>query len=110
MLSAVNREQVEGELARVRPLADRYPADAELSALTGELGYRAGLWSVGSAYLSRLGPSGPADPTLRFYLAVCQYESGDRAAAARTAASGLEKLPRSSFVDGYLKKIQGGSR
>ena len=49
------------------------------------------------------------DPTQRFYYAVCLYESGDRAAAAAVAATGLEKLQRPPFVEGYLAKIRAAA-
>jgi hypothetical protein len=59
--------------------------------------------------ITRVGAQGPKDATQRFYMAVCLYESGDRPSAAAIAASGLEKLPRSPFVEGYLKKLAGGA-
>jgi tetratricopeptide (TPR) repeat protein len=103
--SAEKRDELESALARALPIADRYPGEAELQLLVGELGYRTGNWKTGAAYLSRPDRRGPSDATLRFYLAVCQFESGETTAAARTASTGLEKLPRTPLVEGYLKKI-----
>ena len=110
LASASRREELDAVLRQVRPLADRYPASSELQYLVGEIGYRAANWEVGATYLGRPDPAGPADPTLRFYLAVCLYENGDRVAATRVAATGLDKLPRSPFVDSYLRKIQPPAR
>jgi hypothetical protein len=38
-------------------------------------------------------------------MAVCLFESGERAAAATLASSGLEELPRTPFVESYLRRI-----
>jgi hypothetical protein len=103
------REELDRALERVRPIADGHRGRTDLQLLAGELAYRSGNWSVGADYLGRPEPGGPSDPTMRFYLAVCQFESGNREAAKRTAASGLEKLQRSPFVDGYLSRIRAGS-
>ena len=103
--AAGKREEFEHALASARPIADRYPGEAEFQQLVGELAYRTGAWKTGADYLQRPDGHTPADPTLRFYLAVCQFESGEIVAAERTASKGLEKLPRTPFVEGYLKKI-----
>jgi hypothetical protein len=108
--AAPGRADLERALGLVRPLADRYPGEVDLQLLAGELGYRVADWAVGVDYLGRANPKGPADPTMRFYYVVCLYEAGNRIAAAEVAASGLERLPRSPFVDGYLNKIQASPR
>jgi hypothetical protein len=84
------------------------PERSDLQLLAGEIGYRAGLWTAGAGYFQRSTPggSGPVDPTQRFYYAVCLYEAGDFAGAARVASTGLEKLQRLPFVDSYLAKIR----
>ncbi|MGE0641520.1 MAG: tetratricopeptide repeat protein [Thermoanaerobaculia bacterium] len=105
LASATRREELDGALSKIRPIADRNPADGDLQLLVGEIAYRAGQWDTGVTYFRRQDPGGPADPTLRFYFAVCLYESGNRVSAARVAGSGLERLPRTPFVDSYLQKI-----
>ena len=103
-----NRDELQRGLVLVRPVADRLPEQADLQLLVGEIAYRAGQWAIGAEYLRRSTPGrkGPIDPTRRFYLAVCLYEAGDFAGAAQVASTGLEKLQRPPFVDGYLKKIR----
>lgn len=108
LTTASRREELDEALGQARPIADRYPAEVDLQLLVGEIGYRAAQWETGATYLRRPNAAGPGDPTLRFYLAVCLYESGDLTGASRVASSGLEKLPRSPFVDSYLRKIQAG--
>jgi hypothetical protein len=110
MKSAERRADLERALGIVRPIADRYRDEVELQLLAGELGYRLADWTVGVEHLRRVGPQGPSDPTIRFYYVVCLFETGEKKAAAEVAATGLERLPRSPFVDGYLKKIQSGAR
>ena len=107
MRSAQRQADLERALALARPVAAAHPEQAELQYLVGEIAYRASRWTDCAAAYLRGGASGPRDATQRFYMAVCLYESGDRASAAAIAASGLERLPRSPFVDGYLKRFGG---
>ena len=112
MLKTVeNRDELRQGLALVQPVADRLPARSDLQLLAGEIAYRSGLWTTGADYFRRSTPErlGPSDPTQRFYYAVCLYESGDRAGAAAVAATGLEKLQRPPFVEGYLAKIRAAA-
>ena len=109
MLKAVeDRDELRRGFTLLQPVADRLPGRSDLQLLAGEIAYRAGLWTAGGAYFKRSTPSGtgPVDPTLRFYYAVCLYEAGDFAGAAQAASTGLEKLQRLPFVDGYLAKIR----
>lgn len=109
MLKTVeNRDELRRGVALVQPVADRLPERADLQLLVGEIAYRAGQWKTGAEYFRRSTPAGngPADPTLRFYYAVCLYEAGSFAAAAEVASTGLEKLQRPPFVETYLQKIR----
>ena len=109
MLQTVeNRDELRRGVGLVQPVADRLPERSDLQLLTGEIAYRAGLWTTGAEYFRRSTPGGkgPTDPTLRFYYAVCRYEAGDFAGAAEVVASGLEKLQRPPFVESYLQKIR----
>lgn len=109
MLQTVeNRDELRRGVGLVQPVADRLPERSDLQLLTGEIAYRAGLWTTGAEYFRRSTPGGkgPTDPTLRFYYAVCRYEAGDFAGAAEVVATGLEKLQRPPFVESYLQKIR----
>jgi len=109
MLKTVeNRDELRRGVALVQPVADRLPERSDLQLLTGEIAYRAGLWTTGAGYLRRSTPTGkgPTDPTLRFYYAVCLYEAGDFAGAAAVASTGLDNLQRPPFVESYLQKIR----
>ena len=103
-----DRDALRRGFVLLRPVAERLPGRSDLQLLAGEIGYRAGLWSAGAEYFKRSTPGGrgPVDPTQRFYYAVCLYEAGDYAGAAKAASTGLEKLQRLPFVDGYLAKIR----
>ncbi len=103
--SAQKREELLRGLDALRAVSDRHPENAQLALLIGEIAYRGGQWRVGASSFRRAAPRGPADPTLRFYMAVCLYEAGERSAAAEIAATGLEKLQRTPFVESYLQKI-----
>ncbi len=105
MRTATTRSELEAALALAQPLAEAHPDRVEVHLLIGEIAYRASNWRACAAAYRRAGASGPADPTQRFYLAVCLYESGERAAASEVAATGLERLPRTPFVDSYLRKL-----
>ncbi len=105
--SAQKREELLRGLDALRAVSDRHPENAQLALLIGEIAYRGGQWRVGANSFRRAAPQGPADPTLRFYMAVCLYEAGERSAAAEIAGSGLEKLQRTPFVESYLQKIRG---
>lgn len=110
--SVENRDELRRGFTLLQPVADRLPGRTDLQLLTGEIAYRAGLWTAGVEYFERSTPAGrsartgPVDPTQRFYYAVCLYESGDFAGAANAASSGLEKLPSLPFVESYLQKIR----
>jgi hypothetical protein len=109
MLKSVeSRDELGRGLNLARPAADRLPGRADLQLLVAEMAYRAGQWATGADYFRRSSPNGggPSDPTQRFYYAVCLYEAGDLAGAARVASTGLEKLPRPPFVEAYLQKIR----
>lgn len=105
MRTATTRSELEAALALAQPLAEAHPDRVEVHLLIGEIGYRASNWRACAAAYRRAGASGPADPTQRFYMAVCLYESGEPAAASGVAATGLERLPRTPFVDSYLRKL-----
>ncbi|MEO8276050.1 MAG: hypothetical protein ABI639_07505 [Thermoanaerobaculia bacterium] len=106
--SGDRREDLQRSLALVRPIADRLAGQADLQLLAGEIAYRAGQWPVCIDYYRRSAPQsdGPIDPTQRFYLAVCLFESGDLAGASGVASTGLEKLQRPPFVETYLRRIR----
>lgn len=109
MRTAKRPADLERALELARPVEAAHPERADLHYLVGEIGYRASRWTDCAAAYLRAGSQGPRDATQRFYMAVCLYESGDRASARAVAASGLEALPRSPFVDGYLERIGGAS-
>jgi len=109
MRAAQRQADLERALELARPVAMAHPEQSDLQYLVGEIAYRASRWTDCAAAYLRGGAQGPKDATQRFYMAVCLYESGDRASAAAIAASGLEKLPRSPFVDAYLKKLGVGA-
>lgn len=90
-----------------REVADAHPEVLEAQHLAGEAAYRVSRWTEAASYLQRGG--GPADdqPERLFYLAVALYESGDAQAAAAALRRSLPNLQRSSYVDGYARKILG---
>lgn len=111
MLKAVEeRDELRRGFASFRPVADRFPERADLQLLAGEIAYRAGLWTDGMAYFKRSTPEGlgPRDATQRFYYAVCLFEAGNLAEAAKVASTGLENLQPLPFVESYLKRIRAG--
>lgn len=91
-----------GEMAR--KVADAHPSSIEANALAGEIFYRGSRWQAAAVYLTRSGPPA-SQPVLGFYLAVAQFESGDRAAAATTLRPLLGKLQHTAYVQGYVQKI-----
>lgn len=109
MRAARRPADLERALALAQPIAAANPQRSELHYLVGEIAYRGSRWTECAAAYLRGGAAGPEDSTQRFYMAVCLFESGDRASAAAVAATGLDKLPRSPFVDGYLRRIAGGA-
>jgi len=109
MRGAKRPEDLARALELARSVEAAHPGRADLHYLVGEIGYRASSWTDCAAAYLRGGAQGPQDATQRFYMAVCLFESGDRASARTIASSGLERLPRSAFVDGYLKRIGGAS-
>ena len=87
-----------------KKVADAHPASVEANALAGEIFYRSSRWPAAVIYLERSGP--PAgQPLLAFYLAVAQFESGDRAGAASTLRPLLGKLQHTPYVQTYIQKI-----
>lgn len=106
MRSARTAADLEAALAIARPLAESRPERAELHLLVGEISYRASRWRECAAAYRRAGATGPADPTQRFYMVVCLFESGEKSAAAALAATGLENLPKTAFAESYLQRIR----
>ncbi len=104
--TAKRRDDLVTGLESLRAASDRHPGNAELALAIGEIAYRSGQWRTGADFFARAASDGPADPTLRFYMAVCLYEAGDRASAAQVAATGLERLQRTPFVEDYLRRIR----
>lgn len=108
--SARTASELESAAAVAQDLVRAHPDLPELQLLVGEIHYRASRWAPCAAAYRAAGPSGPDDPTQRFYMAVCLYEAGDRAAAAEIASSGLERLPRTPFVQTYLDRFAAARR
>jgi tetratricopeptide (TPR) repeat protein len=93
------------ELAR--GVADAHPDSKEAQLLAAEGAYRISRWKEASTYFQRGGDPGEDQPERLFYMAVTLYESGDRAGAATFLKRSLPNLKRTSYVDGYAKKILG---
>ena len=90
-----------------REVADAHPGSRESQQLAGEAAYRVSRWKEAADYLGRSGGPGDDQPELLFYLAVALYESGDAQTAAIPLRRALPNLQRTSYVDGYAKKILG---
>lgn len=103
--SARTAADLDAALARLQPVIEARPELGALRLLAGELHYRASRWRPCAEAYRAAGEQGPEDPTQRFYMAVCLFESGDRAEARALAASGLERLPRTAFVQSYLDRF-----
>lgn len=105
--SARTAADLDAALARLQPVIEARPELGALRLLAGELHYRASRWRPCAEAYRAAGDEGPEDPTQRFYMAVCLFESGDRARARAVAATGLERLPRTAFVQSYLDRFAG---
>jgi len=108
--SARTAPELESAYSVAQELVRAHPELPELQLLVGEIHYRASRWAPCAAAYRSARAVGPEDPTQRFYMAVCLYEAGDRAAAAEIASSGLERLPRTSFVQAYLDRFAAARR
>jgi hypothetical protein len=100
-------DEVSALLAELAPLADRHAHDPEPARLVALLAYRASRWPLCADSFRRAGDPGPEEPLLRFYMAVCLHESGDRPAAAELLRDSAAALPQTPFVQGYLRRILG---
>jgi len=105
--SARTAADLDAALARLQPVIEARPDLGGLRLLAGELHYRASRWRPCAGEYRAAGEEGPDDPTQRFYMAVCLFEAGDREGARAIAASGLERLPRTPFVQSYLDRFAG---
>jgi len=103
--SARSASELEAASSIAQELVRAHPDLPELQLLVAEIHYRASRWAPCAAAYRAAGVSGPEDATQRFYMAVCLWESGDRDAAAAIAATGLERLPRTGFVQSYLDRF-----
>jgi hypothetical protein len=92
-------------MALARQVADAEPGNREAQHLAARIAYRASNWSEAAAYFERGGV--PADPVLRFYMAVALFEAGNRARAAEVLRPALPGLRRTPFVDAWVSKILG---
>ncbi|MFN7941394.1 MAG: hypothetical protein U0X73_07320 [Thermoanaerobaculia bacterium] len=106
------REELAARRAEIGELADRHPEQADLQLLAGTLAYRTSDWAAGAGYFRRGGKLDPEQPLNGFYMAVCLYESGERAAAAEALRGALPRLKRTPFVESYVEKIlpSGGKK
>jgi tetratricopeptide (TPR) repeat protein len=90
-----------------RQVADANPGSAEAQLLAGEIAYRGSQFSEAVHYLGAAGDAIQRKPTLLFYLAVAQYETGDLVAAKRSLEGSLHRIQRTPFVERYAQKITG---
>ncbi len=104
-----DQEELEALFLELSTLADAHAGDVSLQHLTASLAYRVSRWSVCADYFRRGGEPTLDDPLLRFYMAICLYESGDPQGAASLLAGSVERLKRTPFVERYLAKILGGT-
>ncbi len=91
--------------ALAQKVADAHPESSEAQFLVAEIAYRASRFPEVITYMRRGGDPGASNPTLLFYLAIAQYETGDRAAARTTLERCLQKIQRTPFVERYAQKI-----
>jgi hypothetical protein len=91
--------------ALAKGVADAHPESSEAQFLVAEIAYRASRFPEVITYMRRGGDPGASQPTLLFYLAIAQYETGDRAAARLTLERCLPRLQRTPFVERYTQKI-----
>jgi hypothetical protein len=98
-----------GELAEAlrlaRDVADSNPQSREAQYLVAQIAYRASRYAEVVSYMRRGGDPGESQPTLLFYLAVAQYETGDREAARQTLSRCLPRLAKTPFVERYSQAI-----
>ena len=99
------REELEAALVSASQLANDYPESARAQHLAAQVAYLGAEWQLVLDYFERGGDIPEDQPVLIFYLAVANFELGDRAKAAEILRPALSALPSSSFVDAYLKKI-----
>ena len=104
MLSAKVAADLLAAADTARKVADAHPTSVEANALAGEIFYRSSRWQAAVLYLKRSGPP-LGQPLLGFYLAVAQFESGDREGAATTLRPLLGKLQHTAYVQSYAQKI-----
>ena len=90
-----------------RQVADAHPESTEAQHLAAESAYRISRWNDSASYFKRGGEPAADQPELLFYMAVSLYESGDRPAAATVLRRCLPNLQRTSYVEGYARKILG---
>jgi hypothetical protein len=90
-----------------RQVADAHPESTEAQHLAAESAYRISRWNDSAAYFKRGGEPAADQPELLFYMAVSLYEAGDRPAAAAVLRRCLPNLQRTSYVEGYARKILG---
>jgi chemotaxis protein histidine kinase CheA len=90
-----------------RGVADAHPESKEAQLLAAEGAYRISRWKEATTYFQRGGDPGEDQPERLFYMAISLYETGDRAGAATLLKRALPNLKRTTYVDGYAKKILG---
>jgi len=98
---------LERHIAGLEPIAEARAGDSELQRLLATLAYRASDWPLCVSAFVRSGSPEADPPLLRFYRAVCEYETGDRDAAAAALGDSAQALKRTPFVDRYLALILG---
>jgi tetratricopeptide (TPR) repeat protein len=94
--------------ALARQVADANPQSRQAQHVAAEMAYRGALWEEALRYFHRGGDPNDSEPRLLFYLAVTQYETGDRHAAAATLARCISKIEHTAYVKEYEKKINAG--
>jgi tetratricopeptide (TPR) repeat protein len=104
---SVDREDLLTAYQLAREVADKRPDVARAQHLAGEAAYRLARWTDAVAYFRRGGRPPESQPVTSFYMAVALYESGEMEEAAEILRSCVEKLQRTSFVEGYIEKILG---
>jgi hypothetical protein len=88
-------------------VAATHPESMAAQRLAGESAYRISRWSDAASYLQKGGGLPDSEPELLFYLAVSQFESGNKDGAAATLRRALPNLQRTPFIDAYARKILG---
>jgi predicted Zn-dependent protease len=90
-----------------RQVADANPGSPDAQLLAGEIAYRGSRFAEAARYLGAAGEAIQRKPTLLFYLAVAQYETGDLVGAKRSLEGSLKRIQRTPFVERYAQKIAG---